>query len=330
MVNITRLVTTRHADIIRQVSGAHTFPLTVLKEEDALSLFCHYAFGRPEIPMMHDKYLVKQVVEQYKGLPVALQVIGCSMRDTRDHMIWKRVKKNLSRGEAISSYDNELYERLKRTCIDVLGDNSKRFLDLAAFPEGRIISANALLDIWDNKTNYSRLCMPGKYKGIPSKWRQVRASKAKIVSIHTGDATTPLLLMQMDEERWPQMKFPEAEALVLYFTASEYCIPTFLGTMKKLKVLIINNYKSLEKLCLCLCEGLGNMNELDGNEIFNSARLLEINVHRCNDLEELPRELCSSKFLKLLVVRKCHKLINLPDEVEKLGLLDSRINFTDC
>ncbi|GLJ35576.1 hypothetical protein SUGI_0715150 [Cryptomeria japonica] len=125
----------------------------------------------------------------------------------------------------------------------------------------------------DNKTNYSRLCMPGKYKGIPSKWRQVRASKAKIVSIHT---------------------------------------------------------ESLEKLCLCLCEGLGNMNELDGNEIFNSARLLEINVHRCNDLEELPRELCSSKFLKLLVVRKCHKLINLPDEVEKLGLLDSRINFTDC
>jgi hypothetical protein len=48
----------------------------------------------------------------------------------------------------------------------------------------------------------------------------------------------------MEEQDWCQIDFPEVEALALFFSASEYCLPTFLHTMPKLKVLIIYNYSS--------------------------------------------------------------------------------------
>ncbi|XP_059065248.1 probable disease resistance protein At4g33300 isoform X2 [Cryptomeria japonica] len=143
------LVTTRDERILRQGEPkARLYQLPLLQEKDALSLFCHCAFGEPKIPTTHDRDLVIKVQEECKGLPVALQVIGRSLRD-RDPMFWRSAKNKLSRGETISSYHEDLNERLKMACIDELEDNEKQcFLDLAAFPEGRTISANALLDIW--------------------------------------------------------------------------------------------------------------------------------------------------------------------------------------
>ncbi|GLJ43419.1 hypothetical protein SUGI_0902240 [Cryptomeria japonica] len=194
----------------------------------------------------------------------------------------------------------------------------------------------------ENSTQCRRLFMPKMKNHFPSEWEkdEVLSSKAQIVSIHTG---------AMKDTDWPKMDFPEVEALFLYFTASEYCIPTFLQTMKKLKVLIIHNnegakrsklsgvadfkelsqlkalhleklivpeeckvLKSLEKIYMSLCEGLGR------DKTFNFPELLEFNVSYCIDLEELPAGLCSSASLKKLSVTHCHRLAKLPDEMDKL------------
>ncbi|KAH9289659.1 hypothetical protein KI387_033776 [Taxus chinensis] len=407
------LVTTRDESIILKQRNAVPYRLPLLEEENALSLFCHWAFGEPTIPNTHDKDLVKQVQADCKGLPLALRVIGSSLRD-EPPPVWKIAKNKLSRGEPISGYhEDELCEHLKTTSIDVLDDYAKQcFLDLAAFPQGQIISANALLDIWvyvhgmdwddafmvlwefkarsllelkrdpwgpgvtygsahglsfsqhnvmrnlalylakqDNKIHYKRLYMPEKHYCNPSKWHTINSCKAQIVSIHTG---------AMDDIQWSQMEFTEAEALVLFSTASGYCIPTFLHTMKKLKVLIVHNYsarrakldgldgfsglsqlktlqlerlivpplydylqyvRSLEKLSLSLCEGLGNMNRSGRDETLNLPGLSEINVDHCSHLEELPSEICSLNSLKMLSVTNCHRLAKLPDELGKLGAL---------
>ncbi|KAH9290121.1 hypothetical protein KI387_034238, partial [Taxus chinensis] len=406
------LVTTRDERIIRKQHNAQLYRLPLLQEEHALSLFCHWAFGQPTIPNTHDKEVVKKVQSECKGLPLALRVIGSSLRD-EPPPVWIIAQNKLSRGDSISDYHEDgLYEPLKTTSIDVLDDDEKQcFLDLAAFPQGRTISANALLDIWvyvrgmdwdeaymllrefadrsllelkrdpwgpgvaygsayglsfsqhdvlrnlalylakqDNEIRYRRLYMPHYYK--PSKWHTVDLCNVQIVSIHIG-AT--------DDRQWSQMEFPEAEVLVLFSTATGYCIPTFLHTMKKLKVLIVHNYSarrakfngldgfiglsqlktlqlerlivpslydylkflgSLEKLSLSLCEGLADMSRLGRDEILNLPELLEFNVDHCSDLEELPAGICSLNSLKMLSVTNCHRLAKLPDELGNLGVLE--------
>ena len=44
------------------------------------------------------------------------------------------------------------------------------------------------------------------------------------------------------EKDWCQMEFPNAKALILNFSASEYFLPPFMESMPKLKVLMIVNH----------------------------------------------------------------------------------------
>ena len=136
----------------------------------------------------------------------------------------------------------------------------------------------------------------------------------------------------MEEQNWCQKDFPEVEVLALFFAASQYCLPTFLHSMQKLKVVVIYNYSSkcailhglsslppftqiksvlverlivsplceycrysgsLEKLTVCLCEGLGNMTVLDKEQASKFPNFLEINFDHCSDLEELPGKICN-------------------------------------
>ncbi|KAH9312756.1 hypothetical protein KI387_027791, partial [Taxus chinensis] len=136
----------------------------------------------------------------------------------------------------------------------------------------------------------------------------------------------------MDEIQWRKMDFSQAEALVLVFAASEYFLPSFMGTMQRLKALLLFNYGSkratvkglatlsslfklksirleslilpplqelskvlpnLEKLSLSLCEELGNLMKLNIKLNLNLPIMLDVNVDHCNDLEELPIGICN-------------------------------------
>lgn len=166
----------------------------------------------------------------------------------------------------------------------------------------------------------------------------------------------------MEERDWCQTDFPQVEVLTLFFSASHYCLPTFLQSMTKLKVFIIYNYSSkraiisglpcfpspvqvrsvllhklivppslykncrswakLEKLSVCLCEGLGNITLLDKElEALDLPNLLEINFDHCSDLKELPVKLCKSTSLERLSVTNCHLIENLPDDLGSLSSL---------
>eukprot|EP00253_Pinus_taeda_P017016 PITA_17016 len=196
--------------------------------------------------------------------------------------------------------------------------------------------------------------MPNKEDNIPTKWLTLKdqASKAQFVSIHTGP---------MEEQNWSQINFPKVEVLTLFFAASHYRLPTFLHTMPKLKVAIIYNYsskrstlhrlpsfpafpqiksvllgrlivsplyeycrssESLEKLSVCLCEGLGNMTSLDkGHNFPKSPKFQEINFDHCSDLEELPGNICNLTYLQKLSVTNCHLIQKLPDDFGRLRSL---------
>ncbi|XP_020238244.1 probable disease resistance protein At4g33300 [Cajanus cajan] len=125
-----------------------SYEVELLSEEDALSLFCHHAFGHKSIPLSADENLVKQVVTECRRLPLALKVIGASLRDQTE-MFWMSVKNRLSQGQSIGeSHQNNLIERMAIS-INYLPEMIKEcFLDLCSFPEDKKIPLDVLINMW--------------------------------------------------------------------------------------------------------------------------------------------------------------------------------------
>lgn len=125
-----------------------TYDVELLGEDEALSLFCHSAFGQKSIPRGADKKLVKQIVDECKRLPLALKVIGSSLRD-QSEMIWANARNRLSRGESIGeSHENKLLERMAVSVKWLSPKVRECFLDLGAFPEDKKIPVDVLINMW--------------------------------------------------------------------------------------------------------------------------------------------------------------------------------------
>ncbi|KAK2410967.1 putative disease resistance protein [Trifolium repens] len=126
-----------------------TFILKPLVHEDAVTLFRHYielGKTRSNIP---DKDLIQKVVENCKGLPLAIKVIATSLSN-RPYELWEKIVKELSQGRSILDSNMELLTRLRKI-LDVLEDNpinKECFMDLALFPEDQRIPVAVLIDMW--------------------------------------------------------------------------------------------------------------------------------------------------------------------------------------
>ena len=156
------------------------------------------------------------------------------------------------------------------------------------------------------------------------------------------------------------MYFPNAKALILNFSASEYFLPPFMESMPKLKVLMIVNHnskcvtlkgisvfssltqlkfvwlervivpplqeycqswKKLEKLSFILCEGFGNMSRLHLGLHLYFPHISEITIDHCSNLEELPVTVCNMPSLQRLSITNCDDLLRLPDDIGNLNSL---------
>ncbi|KAH9328969.1 hypothetical protein KI387_001077 [Taxus chinensis] len=137
------VVMSRHS--VEGVDDAYELPL--LGEEDALSLFRFWAFGEQCIPDGISDTLVKQVAAECQGLPLALEVIGCSlMNEPLEYWEWTHSK--LSQGEPISKNHEALLKHLAMSTERLDNDMKKCFLDLGLFLDKNQISVAVLLDIW--------------------------------------------------------------------------------------------------------------------------------------------------------------------------------------
>ncbi|KAJ9186687.1 hypothetical protein P3X46_002232 [Hevea brasiliensis] len=125
-----------------------TYEVEFLREDEAISLFCLSAFEKKSVPAAADANLVKQIVNECKGLPLALKVIGASLRD-QPEMYWASAKKRLSRGEPIcESHENKLLDRMAIS-INFLSKKVREcFLDLGCFPEDKKIPLDVLINMW--------------------------------------------------------------------------------------------------------------------------------------------------------------------------------------
>nr|XP_043634096.1 probable disease resistance protein At5g66900 [Erigeron canadensis] len=124
------------------------YELSLLNEKDAKTLLSYSAFPEDGIPNVPDD-LVNKMVKSCKGLPLALTVVGASLRG-QPRVKWEATLKKWSDGQSIMESHKHLLHRLQ-TSIDALDefpDVKECFLDLGSFPEDDKIAETALLDMW--------------------------------------------------------------------------------------------------------------------------------------------------------------------------------------
>ncbi|XP_059293714.1 probable disease resistance protein At5g66900 isoform X2 [Lycium ferocissimum] len=159
---------------------------------------------------------------------------------------------------------------------------------------------------------------------------------------------------------WYDVKFPKVEVLVLNFETRTYNLPPFIKQMNQLKTLIVtnngffsaklNNFQfcsllnlkrinlerisvtsiftanlqlpNLLKISLIMCE-IGEAFENSASTMpYMWPKLVEINIEYCNDLVEVPAEICDLVDLKRLSICYCDELVALPIELGKLTNLE--------
>ncbi|KAL6214424.1 hypothetical protein ACLB2K_013858 [Fragaria x ananassa] len=173
---------------------------------------------------------------------------------------------------------------------------------------------------------------------------------------------TRLLYISTDgvfSSKWDNVHLPKAEVLILNFQTKDYALPTKMS--QKLKVLIVRNngslpakisnlklmssltnlkrvrlerisisskslnkkkLKTLEKISLFMCY-IAQPASNSSVPFFEALpNLVEINIEYCNDLDELPADLCGLKYLKKLIITNCHNLSSLPEDIGKLSNLE--------
>ncbi|EOA14744.1 hypothetical protein CARUB_v10028036mg [Capsella rubella] len=160
---------------------------------------------------------------------------------------------------------------------------------------------------------------------------------------------------------WGEMDCPNVEALVLHLSSSNYALPNFIATMKKLKVVFIINHGldpakltnlsclsslpnlkrirfekvsitlleipqlqliSLEKLSLSLCHVVETATETEIDVSQTLQSLQEIDIDYCYNLVDLPYWISQVVSLKKLSVTNCNKLCRLLEAICDLRNLE--------
>ncbi|OIS97841.1 PREDICTED: probable disease resistance protein At5g66900 [Nicotiana attenuata] len=198
-----------------------------------------------------------------------------------------------------------------------------------------------------------RLYINIKGNDFPKWWSQQRLQplQAEVLSIFTDEDFV---------SDWYNVQFPKVEVLVLNFEAKTYNLPPFVEQMSQLKTLIVtNNYffptklnnfqfcsllnlkrislerisvtsiftanlqlPNLRKISFIMCEIGEAFENYAANMSYMWPKLVEMNIEYCNDLVEVPAEICDLVDLKKLSICYCHELVALPEELGKLTNLE--------
>ncbi|KAK0581991.1 hypothetical protein LWI29_020166 [Acer saccharum] len=146
--NGCKLVLTTRSIELALYMGCETIRVAPLSEGDALNLFLNHAGRDVYVPTL--KPTLKEVVEQCAGLPLAIIIIGSSMRGEYDVHVWKNALNKLKKQVgSVESTADDVFKRLKFSYDHLPSEKLKHcFLCCALYPEDFAISKEELIEYW--------------------------------------------------------------------------------------------------------------------------------------------------------------------------------------
>jgi hypothetical protein len=208
------LVTTRDADVVRGLQGSALYELQIMAKDKSRTLLYQSARVTSEEQSKFSsnmQRIVAELLDQCRGLPLALSLVGSNLIDARTELQWQDVLDDLKNSdleelhslfpEDAYPYDNLLaaisvsFQRLEE------GEQEK-FLDFAIFPEDTDIPSDVLELFWASE-RAGRIACNGR------KARRVLVKLERKSLVQKGSYITELMSLIYFEFSFPCLRiFP--------------------------------------------------------------------------------------------------------------------------
>lgn len=149
LMNGSKLVlTTRSVEVCKSM-GCKVLKVQPLSEKESLNLFLkHVGHNVLQVPNLEE--IVKRIVKQCGGLPLAIVIVAGTMKGVDDDREWRNVLNELcERVKSVKGMDIEIFECLKFS-YDRLKDSKIQncFLYCSLYPEDYPIKRKELMEKW--------------------------------------------------------------------------------------------------------------------------------------------------------------------------------------
>ncbi|KAJ4880227.1 Disease resistance protein (NBS-LRR class) family [Raphanus sativus] len=337
----SRIIITTQDQKVLQASGIkHIHKLKLPSDDEALQMFCMYAFGQKN-PKYGFKKLACEVRNLVGGLPLGLRVMGSYFRGMSEHG-WTEALSSQSGLIMMSTLLFQLGRQIVRK--ESISDPGKRRFLFDAMDIGEVLSD-------DNAGNSSVIGIDFAWiKDIT--WTSKRAferfSNLQFLRILRRDIMNPLSLNYISRKLkvliWPQFPmscFPSSfnpELLVYLYAPSSKLEKLWeenkLGNLKWMDLNFSESLKELPDLStatnlyyleLCYCPSLVNL----PSSIGNATNLEKLSLSYCSNLVELPSSIGNALHLKTLNLKGCSSMVKLPSSIWNIVNLEE-LNLENC
>ncbi|RWR72050.1 putative disease resistance protein [Cinnamomum micranthum f. kanehirae] len=316
------LLTTRDFGVCRQMETDVEIQMEKLSKEEAWSLFNEKVGDVAMSPRIEP--IARDIIKECGGLPLAIIVIGSSLRRKSDVAVWRNTLRELQLPctSQIKGMEKEVFSCL-RISYDRLPNDCERnlFLYCSLYPEDWKIL----------KTELAELCwLEGYIQGVNS--IEEARDKGHHMVINLVDAS---LLDRGDTEEHVKMHdiirdFALKEASgFLVKTGKHVRLPPMENgwvQLKKLSMMECSLGGLLERpncrdLSTLLLQGNGELTAIPDSffELMHSLTILDLSG---TSIDSLPPSLFNLVYLRGLYLRDCHRLKHLPAQVRQLRLLE--------
>ncbi|XP_077244424.1 disease resistance protein At4g27190-like [Tasmannia lanceolata] len=255
------ILTTRSFDVCSQMETDENIRVETLTDEHSWELFSKHVGGLPDDEEI--KSLAREVAKECKGLPLAIKVVGGSMRGKKRVELWKDALGGLRKSApTIKHVEKEVFLPLKWS-YDSLGNNIQPcFLYCSLFPEDFSIKEDLLIQYWraeglidesmkiEESSNrgvalieelkHSCMLEPGQGKGTVKMHDIVRDVAIWIVS-SSEDGNKFFVQSNMSLSKITKERMHESINRASFVGGRLSEIPTFLATCSSLSTLFLQD-----------------------------------------------------------------------------------------
>ncbi|RWR83800.1 putative disease resistance protein [Cinnamomum micranthum f. kanehirae] len=323
------VLTTRYRDVCHKMGTDEEIRVEPFSEKEAWDLFREKVGEVADSPSIQP--LAKRVVGECGGLPLAIAVIGASLRKEDNVHVWKNAVQELSSPDTSDIYDMEeqVFRRLKFS-FDRLEDDNVRncFLYAALYPEDHKINIFELIEYW-------------RAEGLINSGLTLEAARNKGHAILRRIVDSSLLLKN-DESIYEVSMHDVIRDLALRITSRKESGCRFLVRAKKMieeppkneewenvnrMSLMENKISSLPKRpnCPTLLTLLLQRNwrlKTIPESFFDQMYALKVLDLSLTRIESLPHSICHLVNLRGLFLRACNYLRTLPPEIGVLTTIE--------